>query len=82
MPLSTGHARQRALLTFDLAEAHLQSGDLEQAFAAACDALDLAAPYSSGRVGDRARRLRRRVTGRVPSSVLQNFDDRLRSMSA
>jgi transcriptional regulator with XRE-family HTH domain len=81
VPLNTGHARQRALLTFDLAEAHLQNGEVEQAFAVACDALDLAAPYNSGRVADRARRLRRVVTGRVPSNVLQNFDDRLRSLS-
>jgi transcriptional regulator with XRE-family HTH domain len=82
VPLNTGHARQRALLTFDLAEAHLQGGEVEKAFSVACDALDLAAPYNSGRVADRARRLRRVVTGRVPSNLLQNFDDRLRSLSA
>jgi ATP/maltotriose-dependent transcriptional regulator MalT len=78
--LTTGHARQRALLTLDLAEAYLYSGDLDEAFRLANQALDLAAPYSSGRVADRARTLRRVVTGRVPQSLMHGFDDRLRSM--
>ncbi|HMH76898.1 MAG TPA: helix-turn-helix transcriptional regulator [Candidatus Udaeobacter sp.] len=77
--LAGGHARQRALLAFDLAEAHIAAGHIDEAIAIAEDALTIAAPFTSGRVADRARSFRRRLTGRIAPGMLRGFDEQLRS---
>lgn len=81
-PSLGGHARQRALLTLDLAEAHLLAGAADSAFAIASAALEVAAPFASGRVADRARALRRSATGRIPAAMMAQFDDRLRAIAS
>jgi transcriptional regulator with XRE-family HTH domain len=78
--LNAGHGRQRALLGLDLAEAQLHTHAVDEAFAIANQALELAAPYNSGRVAQRARGFRRTVTGRVPQHLLREFDERLRTL--
>ena len=77
----TAHPRQHALLILDLAEAHLIAGDPDVAFAIGTGALEIAAPFLSGRVADRARALRRTATGHIPPGIMAEFDDRLRAMS-
>ena len=76
------HPRQQALLMLDLAEAHLVAGDPDAAFAIASGALGIAAPFSSGRVADRARALRRTATGHIAPGIMSEFDDRLRATAA
>jgi hypothetical protein len=75
--LRTGHAKQRGLLQFDVAEAHLQAGDLDEAFRVAIDAVELGRQVRSGRVVDRARQFRRRFGGSPTAPIVRDFDDRL-----
>ncbi|MGP2440718.1 helix-turn-helix domain-containing protein [Streptomyces sp. JW3] len=75
--LTTGHAKQRALLILDIAAGHLAGGRVESAFALAGRALDAGLAYKSGRVVERARAVRRTFTTTAPSKVVRDFDERL-----
>lgn len=75
--LTTGHAKQRALLVLDIAAGHLAGGRLEAAFALASRALDTGLQYRSGRIVERARAVRRSLTTTSPPKVVRDFDERL-----
>ncbi|GGU39213.1 helix-turn-helix domain-containing protein [Streptomyces violascens] len=75
--LTTGHAKQRALLVLDIAAGHLASGKVEAAFALASRALDTGLRYRSGRIVERARAVRRTLTTSAPPKVVRDFDERL-----
>ncbi|MEU0744424.1 helix-turn-helix transcriptional regulator [Streptomyces sp. NPDC006134] len=75
--LTTGHAKQRALLVLDIAAGHLAGGRVEAAFALASSALDTGLRYRSGRIMERARAVRRGLTTASPSKVVRDFDERL-----
>lgn len=75
--LTTGHAKQRALLILDIAAGHLASGRIEAAFALASRALDTGLQYRSGRIVERSRAMRRSLTTTSPPKVVRDFDERL-----
>nr|WP_203695957.1 helix-turn-helix transcriptional regulator [Streptomyces rubrogriseus] len=75
--LTTGHAKQRALLMLDIAAGHLAGGRVEAAFALASSALDTGLQYRSGRIVERARAVRRSLTTASPPKVVRDFDERL-----
>ncbi|KIE24639.1 DNA-binding protein [Streptomyces sp. MUSC 125] len=75
--LTTGHAKQRALLVLDIAAGHLAGGRVEAAFALASSALDTGLQYRSGRIVERARAVRRSLTTASPPKVVRDFDERL-----
>ncbi|MET7935443.1 helix-turn-helix transcriptional regulator [Streptomyces sp. NPDC005322] len=75
--LTSSHEKQRALLTLDLAAAHLTSGRLDGAFALATRALETGMRYRSGRIIERARALRRSYASPTPPKIVRDFDDRL-----
>jgi hypothetical protein len=74
----SGHRRQGALFSFDLAEIYMQAGDLDEGWRLATAALEKATPYRSGRVVQRARSLRRRYGDRLSQADQRRFDDCLR----
>ncbi|MFH9735872.1 helix-turn-helix domain-containing protein [Streptomyces sp. NPDC017260] len=75
--LTTGHAKQRALLVLDIAAGHLAGGRVEAAFALASRALDVGLQYRSGRIVERVRGVRRSLTTTSPPKVVRDFDERL-----
>ncbi|MFK0142707.1 helix-turn-helix domain-containing protein [Streptomyces murinus] len=75
--LTTGHAKQRALLVLDIAAGHLASGRVEAAFALASHALEVGMRYRSGRIVERARGVRRSLTSSSPPKLVRDFDERL-----
>lgn len=75
--LRSGHTKQRGLLQLDLAEAHLQSGDADEAFRIAGQALELGRRVRSGRIIDRARRFRRHFHGSHTAPIVRDFDDQI-----
>ncbi|MFE4651510.1 helix-turn-helix domain-containing protein [Streptomyces sp. NPDC056707] len=75
--LSSGHDKQRALLTLDLASGHLAAGRIDGAFSLATRALETGVRYRSGRIVERARAVRRSYTSTNPPRVVRDFDDRL-----
>ncbi|MFG3133640.1 helix-turn-helix domain-containing protein [Streptomyces tendae] len=75
--LTTGHAKQRALLVLDIAAGHLAGGRVEAAFALASRALDTGLQYRSGRIVERVRGVRRSLTTTSPPKVVRDFDERL-----
>ncbi|MFD8354592.1 helix-turn-helix domain-containing protein [Streptomyces coelicoflavus] len=75
--LTTGHAKQRALMVLDIAAGHLAGGRVEAAFALASRALDVGLQYRSGRIVERVRGLRRSLTTTSPPKVVRDFDERL-----
>ncbi|MFH9983704.1 helix-turn-helix domain-containing protein [Streptomyces sp. NPDC017179] len=75
--LTTGHAKQRALLVLDIAAGHLAGGRVEAAFALASHALEVGLQYRSGRIVERARTVRRSLTTTSPPKVVRDFDERL-----
>lgn len=76
---SVGHTKQRALLLFDLASAHLQAGNPDHGLHLAVSALEAGEESRSARVIDRARGFRREIHGPVPADLARHLDDRLRS---
>ncbi len=74
-----GHRKQGALVLLDLASAHLQTRELDQALHVATAAVELAGHTRSERVMSRARQFRRRVPARAPRQALGEFDERLRA---
>jgi hypothetical protein len=77
-----GHRKQRALVLLDLASAHVQSHELEEALRAATAAVDLVEHTQSERVLSRARQFRRMVPATAPHGVLGDFDECLRAANA
>ncbi|MFH8368835.1 DNA-binding protein [Streptomyces sp. NPDC018031] len=75
--LASGHEKQRALLTLDLATAHLSAGRLDGAFVLAARALATGVRFKSGRIIESARALRRTCTSTTPPRVVRDFDDQL-----
>lgn len=75
--LRTGHVKQRGLLQLEVAEAHAQAGDLDEACRIAIHAVDLGRQIRSGRVINRARQFRRHFSGSPTAPIVRDFDDRL-----
>jgi hypothetical protein len=78
--------KQRAVVMLEVATAACQDGTagrdsdrIDEAFRLGCQALGAGVTYSSERVIERARRLRRAYTGRATSYV-REFDDQLRAV--
>lgn len=78
--LENGHDKQRALLHVDLATAHLQAGEPEEAFRLAARAIDIGSARRSGRVIAYARRFRRGFTGSPASPLVRAFDERVQAI--
>jgi transcriptional regulator with XRE-family HTH domain len=77
-----GHCKQRALVLLDLASAHVQSHELDEALRVATAAVDLVEQTQSERVLSRARQFRRTVPAKAPQGVLRDFDECLRAANA
>lgn len=74
--MHNGHAKQGALLMLEVADAHVSAGQVDAAFMLATQAVELGIELRSGRVVDRARTVRRRVSSSTPR-VVRDFDERL-----
>ncbi|MGW3657221.1 helix-turn-helix domain-containing protein [Streptomyces sp. NPDC005151] len=72
--LSSGHEKQRALLTLDVATGHLASGRIDSAFALATRAVNDGLRLRSGRVVERARAFRRSYATATPPGIVRDFD--------
>jgi hypothetical protein len=77
--VAPGHRKQGALVLLDLATAHGQTHEMDQALRVATAAVDLAAQTRSERVVSRARQFRRTVPAQAPHGLLRDFDERLRA---
>lgn len=77
--VASGHRKQGALVLLDLASAHVQTQEVDQALQVATAAVDLAAQTQSERVLSRARQFRRTVPAQAPRGLLREFDERLRA---
>jgi transcriptional regulator with XRE-family HTH domain len=77
--LSSGHVKQRALLSLDIAAGHLAAGRLDAAFILGMGALEAGLRYRSGRIVERSRALRQAYTSSTPAKVVRDFDERLHS---
>lgn len=75
--LTSGHAKQRALLVLDIAAGHLSAGRVEAAFALAAQALEVGLQYRSGRIVERGRALRRSFNTSSPPKIVREFDERM-----
>lgn len=73
------HRKQGALMLLDLASAHVQTQEPDEALRVATAAVDLAATTQSERVLSRARQFRRTLPAHTPHDRLREFDDRLRA---
>ncbi|MGH3845908.1 MAG: hypothetical protein ACRDS0_31490 [Pseudonocardiaceae bacterium] len=76
---ASGHRKQIALVLLDLATAHVQTHEVDEALRVATAAVDLAARTQSERVLSRARQFRRTVPVQAPAGLLRDFDNRLRT---
>ncbi|MFF3919460.1 hypothetical protein ACFYZB_39740 [Streptomyces sp. NPDC001852] len=72
--LSSGHEKQRALLTLDVATGHFRTGRIDSAFALATRAVHDGMRLRSGRVVERARAFRRTYTSLTPPGIVRDFD--------
>ncbi|MER5917313.1 helix-turn-helix transcriptional regulator [Streptomyces sp. NPDC001982] len=72
--LSSGHEKQRALLTLDVATGHLSTSRIDSAFALATLAVHDGVRLRSGRVVERARAFRRTYTSPTPPGIVRDFD--------
>jgi hypothetical protein len=75
--LSSGHEKQRALLSLDVASGHMAAGRIDTAYAIATQALETGLRLRSGRVVERARGFRRGYTSMTPPRIVRSFDARL-----
>ncbi|AIA02997.1 helix-hairpin-helix DNA-binding motif-containing protein [Streptomyces noursei] len=75
--LATGHEKQRALLMLDIATGHLAAGRVDGAFSLAARAVETGLRYRSGRIVERARAVRRKLTTGSPPKSVRAFDERL-----
>lgn len=80
--LTSGHAKQRALLLLDVATGHLAQGRVETAFVLATHAVDSGLMLRSERVVNRAHAFRRGHGCDAPPKVVREFDDRLLALYA
>ncbi|RKS09521.1 helix-turn-helix protein [Nocardiopsis sp. Huas11] len=76
---STANAKQAAVLQVELASAHADAGDVDEAFRLAQDALTTGMEFGSERVIGRVRGFRRRYAGPYAACV-RELDDRLTSV--
>jgi hypothetical protein len=76
---STAGPKQAAVLQVELATAHADAGDVDEAFRLAQEALTTGVDFGSERVIGRVRGFRRRYTGPYASCV-RELDDRLASL--
>ncbi|WP_406434316.1 helix-turn-helix domain-containing protein [Streptomyces sp. NBC_01589] len=72
--LSSGHEKQRALLTLDVATGHLSTGRVDSAFALATRAVQDGVRLRSGRIVERARAFRRSYATATPPGIVRDFD--------
>ncbi len=79
--LLDAETKQASLWRLDLADAHLQNGDVDEAFGIATAVLDLAEKQQTLRVIERARTLRRDYTRPSTPGTVRDFDDRLRAIA-
>jgi hypothetical protein len=77
-----GHRKQHALMLLDLASAHVQNHELDEALRVATTAVNLAKQTQSERVLSRARQFRRTVPAKTPHAALCDFDECLRAANA
>ncbi|MER7985839.1 helix-turn-helix transcriptional regulator [Streptomyces noursei] len=75
--LATGHTKQRALLMLDIAAGQLAAGCVDGAFSLASRAVETGLRYRSGRIVERARAVRRKLTTGAPPKAVREFDERL-----
>ncbi|MFE7395207.1 helix-turn-helix domain-containing protein [Streptomyces sp. NPDC057557] len=75
--LRSGNDKQRALLTIDAATSHLRSGDAEAAFTLASRALGEGIRLRSGKIVEKARRLRSTYTDSRHTTMVREFDAHL-----
>lgn len=80
--VATGHCKQGALTLLDLASAHVDAQEVDEALRVAAAAVDLAATTGSERVLNWARQFRRTVPATAPPGPLRDLDERLRAASA
>ncbi|MGW7516697.1 helix-turn-helix domain-containing protein [Streptomyces sp. NPDC054796] len=78
--LSSGHEKQRALRTLDVAMAHMAAGRLDGAFALASRAVETGLRFRSGRILEKARAMRRNFPVTNPPKVVRDFDERLHAV--
>lgn len=69
-------AKQSAVLKVELAAAHAEAGDVDEAFRLAVEALETGTRFGSARVVDRVRSFRRRYRG-PEAACVRDLDDRL-----
>ncbi|WP_227025208.1 helix-turn-helix domain-containing protein [Streptomyces tsukubensis] len=79
--LNSAHDKQRALLHIDVASGHLGAGDVDSAFHIAAHALSEGVRLRSGKIVDRARRLRSTYTAAHRPAEVRAFDTVLHSSS-
>ncbi|WP_436891879.1 helix-turn-helix domain-containing protein [Nocardiopsis dassonvillei] len=72
-------AKQSAVLKVELAAAHAEAGDVDEAFRLAVEALETGTRFGSARVVDRVRSFRRRYRG-PEAACVRELDDRLASL--
>ncbi|WP_406515621.1 helix-turn-helix domain-containing protein [Streptomyces sp. NBC_00873] len=72
--LSSGHEKQRALLTLDVATGHLSTDRVDSAFALATRAVQDGVRLRSGRIVERARAFRRSYATATPPGIVRDFD--------
>lgn len=78
---TSANAKQAAVLRVELARAHAEAGDVDEAFRVAHEALTTGVRYESERVISRVREFRRRFPGPLAPCVA-SLDDRLLSLVA
>lgn len=77
--LSSAHDKQRALLHLDVAGRQLSARNVEEAFTIASHALTEGLRLRSGRIVEKARHLRRRLTQPITATSVAEFDHLLHS---
>jgi hypothetical protein len=79
-PLLSGCTTQTALWRLDHAAAHLQAGDVDEAFSIATQVLDRTKHQRSARIVERARALRRDYTAVGAPAEALAFDEHVRAL--
>ncbi|MFF4051956.1 helix-turn-helix domain-containing protein [Streptomyces chartreusis] len=77
--LSSGHDKQRALLSLDVATGYLSTREIDKAFTLALRAVTEGVRLQSGKVVERARLFRRAYTAGSAPSIVRDFDSQLQT---
>lgn len=77
--LRSGHDKQRALLSLDVATGYLSTREIDRAFTLALRAVTEGIRLQSGKVVERARAFRRTYTGGSQPSIVRDFDSQLQT---